>query len=301
MLKIQEEMAQNIGPARIDIAFARLGEKDHPPLFLIMGGGAQMVSWPESLLQALLKERLQLIVFDNRDCGRSTHFLNTVKPDFNAAMAGDCSTAAYSLSDMSADTAGLIEALGFTRVHLLGASMGGMIAQTVAIEYPDRIRSLTSMMSSTGDRSVGQTDLSMFAGIGTPPYEDRAAFIEWQLRALRILGTERYPVDETAARERAGLAWDRDHDSAGLVRQSMAVLTSGDRTHQLRKLAVPTLVIHGDADRMIDCSGGRATANAIPGAELMIVEGMGHGFPAAIAGLLAGRIANFIYRSENNG
>lgn len=300
MLTLQEEMARNTGPAQIDLAFARLGKKEHPPLFLIMGGGAQMVSWPETFLQALRDEQLQLVVFDSRDAGRSTHFSGSPKPDFAAAMAGDCSTAAYSLSDMAADTAGLIDTLGYTKVHLLGASMGGMIAQTVAIEYPEKIISLTSMMSSTGDRAVGQTDFSMFAEIGAPPHHDRAAFIEWQVRALRILGTEMYHVNEAAAFERAGRAWDRDHDPDGLLRQSMAVLKSGDRTQLLKKLQLPALVIHGDADRMIDCSGGKATASAIPGAELLLVEGMGHGFPDALASILAGRIASFIYRSEPN-
>lgn len=298
MLTLQEETARNIGRAQIDIAFARLGENNHPPLFLIMGGGAQMVSWPETFLKALLDEQLQLIVFDNRDCGRSTHFSDAPKPDFSAAMAGDCSTAAYSLSDMAADCAALIDCLGFARVHLLGASLGGMIAQTLAIEYPEKIISLTSMMSSTGDRAVGQTDYSMFAEIGAPPHHDRAAFIEWQVRALRILGTERYPVSEAAAIERAGRAWDRDHDPEGLLRQSVAVLKSGDRTPLLKKLQLPTFVIHGEADRMIDCSGGKATASAVPGAELLLVEDMGHGFPDALAGFLAARIASFIRKIE---
>lgn len=296
---LHEEIALNIGPARIQIAFARLGEKANPPVFLIMGGGAQFVSWPDFFLQALLEEQLQLILFDNRDSGRSAHFEDTPTPDFNAAMAGDCSTATYSLSDMAADTAGLIEALGFSRVHLIGASMGGMIAQTVAIEHPEKVKSLVSMMSSTGDRSVGQTDFSMFSAIGAPPQDDRDAFIEWQVRALRMLGTDRYPVNESAARERAGLSWDRDHDPNGLLRQSMAVLKSGDRTPSLKKLRLPTLVIHGNADRMIHCSGGKATAAAIPGAELLLIEGMGHGFPDAIADMLAKRIAHFIYQVES--
>lgn len=297
MYPFHEELAKGVGPGKIAMAFARRGNTADPPLLMIMGGGAQLVSWPQSFLEALLRQKLQLICFDNRDSGRSTHFSDTPKPDFAAAMAGDCSTAAYSLSDMAADTIGLMDALGFAQVHLLGASMGGMIAQTIAIEYPHRVQSLVSMMSTTGDKTVGQTDFSMFAEIGAPPHHDREAFIRWQVHALRTLGTARFAVNEAAAVERAALAWDRDHDPGGLLRQSMAVLKSGDRTELLRKLQVPTLVIHGDADRMLDCSGGRATASAIPQAELMMVEGMGHGFPDALAETLAVRIAEFIRRS----
>ncbi len=180
---------------------------------------------------------------------------------------------------MAADTVGLMEALGFDRVHLVGASMGGMIAQTTAIEHPERVLSwLTSIMSTTGNRSVGQPDYAALASVGAPPTDDRQAAIAWQVRSLRMIGATKYPFDEEEAADRAARAWDRDHDPLGMLRQAVAVVKSGDRTEQLSALNVPTLVMHGTADKMIDVSGGQATAAAIPGAELVLYDGVGHGF-----------------------
>jgi pimeloyl-ACP methyl ester carboxylesterase len=199
---------------------------------------------------------------------------------------------------MAADTVGLLDVLGLDSAHVVGASLGGMIAQTIAIEYPGRVRSLTSMMSTTGDRGVGQADLAALAGLGAPP-EDRAGFIGWQVRAFRVIGSPGFEFDESAAADRAGRSWDRDHDHLGMVRQAVAVLASGDRTARLRSLRVPTLVLHGAADVMCDISGGRATAAAIPGAELVIVDGMGHSLPAQLWPDLAARIADLAHRAES--
>ncbi|MGY2063101.1 alpha/beta fold hydrolase, partial [Nocardia gipuzkoensis] len=184
--------------------------------------------------------------------------------DFTAAMAGDFTTAPYTLSDMAADTVGLLDALGYSSAHLVGASQGGMIAQTVAIEYPDRVRSLTSMMSTTGKPEVGRTDTAAFESQGAPP-EDRAGYVDWRVRIMRVLGSPGFPFDAEAAAEVAGRAWDRDHDGSAMLRQAVAVLASGDRTDRLRELSVPTLVMHGTDDRVCDISGGRATAAAIEG------------------------------------
>jgi pimeloyl-ACP methyl ester carboxylesterase len=296
---MNEQISHNVGPSRIDMAYERLGDTSSPPVFLIMGGGAQMIAWPEGFCEELVSQGLQVIRFDNRDTGLSTHFNDSPEPDLTAALGGDFTSVAYTLSDMAADTVGLMQALGFDSVHLVGASMGGMIAQTISIEYPERVRSLTSIMSTTGDRSVGQPDYKALSHLGAPPRDDRQGYIEWQVRSLKAIGSPGYPFDEIAAAERAGRAWDRDHDPLGMLRQSVAVLKSGDRTENLRSLHIPVLVIHGKADRMCNVSGGIATADAIPGAELVVFEGMGHGFPQPLWPNFATLIAELVHRVES--
>ena len=298
--KHDAEEAFNVGPSKIKMVYQRFGDPSLPPVFLIMGGGAQMINWPEDFCMELAGHGLHPIRFDNRDTGLSTHFNDAPTPDFLAVQSGDFSTVTYTLSDMAADTVGLMDALGFNSVHLVGASMGGMIAQTVAIEYPERVRSLTSMMSTTGDRSVGQPDWAALANLGAPPSDDRQGFIDWQVRSLKAIGSPKYPLDETYTAEIAGRAWDRDHDPLSMLRQSVAVLKSGDRTERLRSLCVSTLVIHGESDKMVDISGGRATAAAIPGAELVTFEGMGHGLPKPLWSEFANRIAELIHRVESS-
>jgi len=278
------------------MAFQRLGDPAHPPVFLIMGGGAQMYAWPDGFCKELVNRGLQVIRFDNRDTGLSTHFTDAPVPDLKAALAGDYSLVSYTLSDMAADTVGLMDKLGFDRVHLVGASMGGMIAQTIAIEYPERILSLTSMMSTTGNPEVGQPDFSSLSHIGEPPYADRQGYIRWRINSLKAIGSPGFPFDEEATARSAGIAWDRDHDPLGMLRQSVAVIKSGDRTPGLHGLKVPTLVIHGDSDKMVDVSGGRATAEAVPHAELHIYKGMGHGFPKPLWEDMAGLIAENVKR-----
>lgn len=294
-----EESIENTGPAKIKIAYQRFGNPDYLPVFLIMGAGAQMINWPEGFCLELASHKLHPIRFDNRDAGLSTHFSHAPVPDFPAIQSGDFSTVSYSLSDMAADTVGLMDSLGYDSVHLVGASMGGMIAQTIAIEYPHRVRSLTSIMSTTGNPSVGQPDYSALADLGAPPYDDRQAYINWQIKSRKAIGSPKYPLDEKATAEIAGLAWDRDHDPLAMIRQAVAVIKSGDRTEKLGTIKVPTLVIHGEDDRMINVSGGRATAAAIPAAELVTFEGMGHGLPQALWSEFAKRIANLIDYAES--
>lgn len=258
-----------------------------------------MINWPEGFCIELANRGLHPIRFDNRDAGLSTHITDAPTPDFLAVQSGDFSTVTYTLSDMAADTVGLMDYLGLESVHIVGATMGGMIAQTVAIEYPERVRSLTSMMSTTGDHSVGQPDYSVLANLGAPPSDDRQGFIDWQVRSLKAIGSPKYPLDEIAAAENAGLAWDRNHDPLAMLRQAVAVIKSGDRTERLRSLRISTLVIHGQSDKMVDISGGRATAAVIPGAELVTFEGMGHGLPKPLWSEFANRIADLIHRVEN--
>jgi pimeloyl-ACP methyl ester carboxylesterase len=292
-----EEKALNVGPSDIEIAYERFGDPAAPPVLLIMGGGAQMINWPEGLCAELVDRGLHVIRFDSRDSGRSTHFHEAPTPDLAAAMAGDVSSASYDLSDMAADTVGLLDALGADSAHIVGLSMGGMIAQTVAIEYPARIRSLTSMSSSTGDPAVGRSDFSVIGGLGAPP-RDRQGYIDWHVRALRVIGSPGFEFEEAAVAERAARSYDRGHDPVGMARQAIAVLASGDRTARLRRLRLPTLVIHGTNDVMFDVSGGHATAAAIPDAKLVIIDGLGHSLPRQLWPTFAAHIADLVHRAE---
>jgi pimeloyl-ACP methyl ester carboxylesterase len=288
------ETASNVGPARIDIAYERLGDPHAPPVLLIMGIGAQLIGWPDGFCDELVGRNLQLVRFDNRDAGHSTHL--TGAPNFAAALAGDHSSASYTLSDMAADSVGLLDALGLDSVHLVGASMGGFIAQTIAIEHPHRVRSLTSIMSTTGDPTVGQPHAETMRIFAGPPPTNREEVVQRAVEASRIVGSPGFAPDPVGVADRAGRAYDRAHDPLGIVRQAVAVLASGDRTARLRSLEVPTLVIHGADDRMIDVSGGRATAAAIRGAELEVIDGMGHNLPRELWPSLAARIAAFVQR-----
>ena len=291
--------ASKVGPAGIDIAYQRLGKPDAPTVLLIMGIAAQSIHWPDSFCHALVDHGLQVIRFDNRDAGLSTHLTDAPFPNLPAAFAGDLSSASYTLSDMAADAVGLLDALGIEKAHVVGASMGGAIAQTMAIEHPDRVRSLTSMMSTTGNMSVGQPSPDVLREVFSGPCAvTRDEVIQQMLRAFRAVGSPKYPADESDIAARAGRAYDRSHDPAGVARQAVATVASGDRTERLRQLRVPTLVIHGLADRMCDPSGGRATAEAIPGAELFLIEGMGHDLPRGLQPQLAARSAEFAWRAE---
>jgi pimeloyl-ACP methyl ester carboxylesterase len=296
---LNEQLAKEVGPARITVAYERRGEPTDPVVLLVMGLAAQLIHWPEGFLDALLRRHLQVIRFDNRDTGHSTHFDKAPPPDLRAALAGDLSSASYTLSDMASDSVGLLDALGIETAHVVGASMGGAIAQTMAIEHPARVRSLTSMMSTTGNMSVGQAHRETLTALfGGPPAKTRQEVIERAVRAFKIVGSPAYPTDPGAVAHVAGLAYDRDHDDVAIARTAVASVASGDRTPRLRTLAVPTLVIHGTADTMCDVSGGRATAEAIPGAELVLIDGMGHNLPPGLWERMADHIAQIVERGE---
>ena len=210
--------ALNIGPSQIEIAYECFGDDAAPPVLLIMGLGGQMLGWNEGFCTELVNRGLRAIRFDNRDVGLSTHFTNAPMPKFKAALAGDTSSATYNLSDMAADTIGLLDALGLESAHLVGASMGGFIAQTVTIEYPERVRSLTSMMATTGDLSVGQPSPDvlrlLFSG---PSPKTREEVIEKAVVASRLVGSPGFPLDEDEVRKRTGLTYDRSYDQLGTM------------------------------------------------------------------------------------
>jgi pimeloyl-ACP methyl ester carboxylesterase len=296
---MNEQIAATVGPSGIDIAYERLGSLNDPCVLLVMGIAAQMVHWPDGFLAALVNRGLQVIRFDNRDSGHSTHFNDAPKPDLPAALAGDLSSASYTLSHMAADGVGLLDALELDAAHVAGASLGGAIAQTMAIEHPARVLSLTSMMSTTGDMTVGQPHPETLKTVfGGPPATTRQAFIDRAVRTSGIVGSPAYPTDPAVVAERAGIAWDRDHDQVAIARQAVASVASGDRTSLLQKLDIPALVIHGLADSMCDASGGRATAAAIPGSELVLIDGMGHNLPSGLWERIAGHIAEVVQRGE---
>jgi pimeloyl-ACP methyl ester carboxylesterase len=283
----------------IELAYETFGDPGDTPLLLVSGLGSQMISYADELCAGLAAQGLFVIRFDNRDVGLSTHLHSAGIPRLGDVRRGDRSSVHYELADMAADTAGLIEALGLDSVHLVGVSMGGMIAQRVAITYPERVRSLTSIMSTTGDRSVGGASEAAQAVLYAPPAQDRDGAIARQLETSRVIGSPGFPLDEEAVRARAGLAYDRAHDPAGVARQMAAIVTSPDRTADLGRVAVPTLVIHGSDDALVNVSGGRATAAAVPGAELVVIDGMGHDLPRALWPEITERITGLVRKVDS--
>ncbi|WP_410211566.1 alpha/beta fold hydrolase [Aquirhabdus sp.] len=295
-----ETIATNVGPAKIDIAYERLGDPDAPPILLIHGIATQLVGWPDGLCKALVERGLHVIRFDNRDVGLSSHFPQAPTPDLPAVLGGDLSSVSYTLSDMAADAVGLLDTLGIDSAHLVGASMGGAIAQTIALEYPDRVRSLTSMMSTTGDMKVGQaTPETIKALFGGPPAVTRQEVIDRQVWAISIVGSPGFPVEPKEVIERVTRAYDRNYDPVGIARQAVASVASGDRTERLRSLDVPTLVIHGLADVMCNVSGGRATAAAIPNSKLVLIKGLGHNLPSGVWKEIVGHIEEVVRVGED--
>ena len=294
-----EIIAANVGPAKLNIAYERIGNPDAPPLLLIHGLGAQLIGWPDGFCSALVECGLQVIRFDNRDVGRSSHISDAPAPDLPAVLRGDLSSVSYTLSDMAADTIGLLDVLGIDSAHLVGVSMGGAIAQTVVIEHPERVRSLTSIMSTTGDMKVGQaTSETMKALFGGPPAVTRQDVINRQIRAFSVVGSPGFPTERKLVVASAERAYDRVYDPIGLARQAIASVASGDRTELLRHIELPTLVIHGLDDVMCDVSGGRATATAIPKSKLVLIKGMGHNLPQGLWSEFAQHIADIVRIGE---
>jgi pimeloyl-ACP methyl ester carboxylesterase len=263
----------------LDIAYETFGDPADPAVLLVMGLGTQMLGWHEDFCAEIASRGFHVIRYDNRDVGRSTPMHDLPVPSIAQLVRRSKKAAGYTLADMAADGVGLLDRLGIERAHVVGASMGGMIAQTIAGQYPNRVLSLVSIMSNTGARWSGQPRLSTYkALLGRPPKE-RDAYIEHTVRLFHQIGSPGFERDEDELRRTAGLAYDRGRNPAGSGRQLAAIIASGDRTKLLATIRVPTLVIHGTADRLVRPSGGRATARAIPGARLLEIEGMGHDLP----------------------
>jgi len=273
---------ETLAPANgIELCYQEMGDPDGEPLLLVMGLATQMIAWDEEFCGQLAERGFRVVRFDNRDIGRSTKLRSAGLPGKRDLFFGR-GTAPYLLRDMADDAFGLMDHLGIGSAHLVGASMGGMIVQTAAIENPSRVRSLTSIMSTTGSRRVGHPSYKTFGLLlGNPPREREAA-IERVIKTFKVIGSPGFSFDEERIRDLAGRSFDRGHNPAGIARQLHAITASGDRTPALRQLAIPALVIHGKNDLLVNPSGGRATAKAIPGARLLMIDGMGHDLPRAL-------------------
>jgi pimeloyl-ACP methyl ester carboxylesterase len=266
----------------IELCYQEMGGPEGEPLLLVMGLATQMIAWSEEFCGMLADRGFRVVRFDNRDIGRSTKLRSVGAPGTLDMLIGRRGSAPYLLRDMAADTFGLMDHLGIESAHLVGASMGGMIVQTAAIEDASRVRSIVSIMSTTGSRRVGHPSYKTFGLLlGNPPREREAA-IERVVKTFKVIGSPGYPFEEERIREIAALSFDRGHSEAGIARQLHAITASGDRTAALRKLALPAAVIHGKNDLLVNPSGGRATAKAIPGARLKLIDGMGHDMPRAL-------------------
>ncbi|MEA2755179.1 MAG: hypothetical protein QOJ54_1468 [Aliidongia sp.] len=295
-------MAQ-IGVGKLTLEYERFGPTDRETVVLIMGLGAQMTRWPVALCGLLVERGFHVVRFDNRDVGLSTKLDWLGTPDigalFAARAAGQSAVAPYRLDDMAVDTVGLLDGLGIARAHIVGASMGGMIAQLVAADFPGRTLSLTSIMSSTANPAVPQGKPEALMALMSPaaPAGDEEAMVARGLRILRIIGSPGYPMDEAAVREAILADARRSFHPAGAARQMAAVLCAEDRRPKLATIGVPTVVLHGADDPLVPVEGGQDTAANIPGAELRVVPGMGHDLPPALLGTVADAIAAAAGRS----
>ena len=290
-----EETARANG---IEIVYERFGDAADPTMLLIMGLGVQLVGWHADFCRMLAERGFEVVRFDNRDAGRSTWIEGGPIPDIMAAAAGDTSSASYRLDDMADDCAGLLDVLEVEAAHVVGASQGGMIAQALAIRHPERVLSLASIMSTTGNREVGQPHPEAIPALLERPPDDLEGYVEAVVRAFGVVGSPGFDPDEETLRERARTSYGRGYNPAGTARQLVAILASGDRTDRLRELDVPTLVIHGMEDPLIDVSGGKATAEAIPEAKLELIEGMGHDLPRELWPWLIDLIAENAARAK---
>jgi pimeloyl-ACP methyl ester carboxylesterase len=267
----------------VDLCYDTFGEPDADPLLLVMGLGGPMTWWDPDFCAMLAEHGFYVIRYDNRDTGRSTRMPGTVsRRMLMRAFTGARTRAPYTLSDMGADGFALLDHLGVGPAHLVGISMGGMIAQTMALDNPSRVLSLTSIMSTTGRRSVGWQDPRLLPLMLARREAGREAYVEASARLWKIIGSPLYPDTTEAVRDRAAETFDRGVSVSGVARQMLAILAQPDRSRALRSLRIPTLVIHGLNDKMVHVSGGRATSHAVPGSELLLVRGMGHDVPIAL-------------------
>jgi pimeloyl-ACP methyl ester carboxylesterase len=275
----QSESFCDVGRA-IRLCYETFGSETDPPMLLIMGLGMSMLGWPEDFCEQLAGRGFYVVRFDNRDVGRSTR-IHGRPPTAGQLLRRKIDPVLYDLGDMADDADGLLSTLGLAPAHVVGASMGGMIAQTLAARHPEAVRSLVSIMSNTGNRWSGQPAFRIYPYLLREAPTERGAYIEHMSRMFAMIGSTGLPQDPERIRDMMARTYDRGRDPEGPGRQLGAIIASGDRTAQLQTISTPTLVIHGTKDPMVSPSGGKATAEAIPGARLMVVEGMGHDLPEA--------------------
>ena len=279
----------------IDITFDTFGDASRPPLLLIMGLGTQMIGWDDDFCTQLAARGYWVVRFDNRDIGLSTKFAQLGVPDIGqviqASALGQPFKAPYLLSDMSDDSIGLLDALGITSAHVVGASMGGAIAQTMAIRNPSRVRSLTSIMASSGEPTLPPPTPEAMQVLLTPTPLDYPGYLARYLRTWQVLRVGSFPQDEALDPVKARLAFERGLNPAGVARQLVAIIASGSRRPALTKVGTPTLVIHGDVDPLVPLAHGQDVASAVPGAKIQIIPGMGHALPISMWPQIIGAIA----------
>jgi pimeloyl-ACP methyl ester carboxylesterase len=273
----------------IDLEYVTEGDPADQPMLLVMGLGAQLITWPQGFVDGLVERGFFVIRYDNRDCGLSTKFEGP--PEITSLFGGDPSSAPYRVEDMADDAAALLDELGVTRAHVVGASMGGMITQALVINHGERFLSACSIMSTTGDRAVGAPTGEAITALLRPVATTREEAIEASVEGSKVIGSPKYSTDEALLRQRAGAAFDRCYCPEGTARQLAAILASPDRTEGLRGVHMPFLVIHGQDDPLVTVSGGEATAAAVPGAKLLVIPGMGHDLPEALWGEILEAIA----------
>jgi pimeloyl-ACP methyl ester carboxylesterase len=264
---------------KLKLCYETFGDPGAPPMLLVMGLASQMLLWEEDFCEKLASQGFRVIRFDNRDVGRSTILRDQPVPKRWQLVVRDPRGAAYTLEEMADDAVGLLDHLEMESAHVVGVSMGGMIAQLIAARHPDRVVSLVSIMSTTGNRRVGRPNPRVALRMIRKVPRDREGYIADHLENYRIIGSKQFAFDEPRKRERAGRLFDRGIHPSGSARQMAAIVSAADRTPLLGQIQVPTTVIHGDADPLVNVSGGRATAEAIPGAKLIVLDGMGHDMP----------------------
>jgi pimeloyl-ACP methyl ester carboxylesterase len=266
----------------VELCYEPFGDPDRPAVLLVMGLGTQMIAWHADFCAALADRGFFVIRYDNRDVGHSTHLTDRPAPKPREIITRRIRRPPYLLADMAADGIGLLDELGIESAHVVGASMGGMIAQTMAAHHAERVLSLVSIMSSTGSRWSGQPALRILPVFLQKPATSKEAYQERIVKLFALVGSPGFERDDSDIREMAGTSWDRGVDPAGFARQLGAIIASGHRAADLRQIRVPTLVIHGKSDRLVRPSGGRATARAIPNARLELIDGMGHDLPRGV-------------------
>jgi pimeloyl-ACP methyl ester carboxylesterase len=279
-----------IKAGEVELFYELRRDGQEPLLLLIMGLGGQMTSWDPGFLDSLREAGFGLLLFDNRDTGLSTSFDAAGMPSFEDLFAGKAAPP-YSIEDLAADAAGLLEALGVERAHVLGISMGGMIAQALAISRPDQVLSLCSIMSTTGAPNTGMpTEDAIEVLIARSP-TDREGYVDNQVVVWKVIGSPGFAFDEEMIRAKAAASFDRSFRPDGVTRQFAAIIGAKDRTEGLSKLSMSTLVVHGDEDKLMTPGGGVATAEAVPGAKLMKIPGMGHDLPPEVWDEVAAAVA----------
>ena len=267
----------------IELTYDTFGDADAPPIVLIMGLAAQMIAWDDDFCIELAARGYRVIRFDNRDIGLSTRLDHLGLPNVVALlqeqMQGKPVSAPYTLSDMAADVIGLLDALDIESAHVVGASMGGAIAQTLAIEHPHRLRTMTTIMSTSGAPGLPPPKPEALQLLLTPTPTEQTAYYQRYVQTWKVLRGPGFPLDEARDLERAAQTYTRGLNPAGVARQLAAILASGSRGEALRAVRVPTLVIHGDADPLVPVECGIDVAQRVPGAKRLIIEGMGHALP----------------------